>query len=193
MQRKIIRIATGTIGSVMCLAISGLAFAQAITFADLEGHAVVADIHREQAVQKKGKRFSVRMHQNWKFYVNDEHMIVFTVNTTVKTPKGTRKTKPNSSSFALDEMVKVKSRGGGHAGWSFADGTLTFTRTFPAGAYRAHFAFAQKDGRMTCSVGETFAREGGKGAIRIESAFGGQVTILKSTQLPSNCKVSKKK
>jgi hypothetical protein len=156
--------------------------------------AVNADIHRQQSVQKKGKRFTIRQHQNWKFYVNDEHVIVFTVQTTVQTPRGTRKPKPNSGRLALDETVQVKSRGGGHAGWSFSDGTLTFTRTYPAGAYRVHYAFARKeDGAMTCSVTEAFAREGGKGAIRLESAFGGTVTILSSKQLRSSCRVSKKK
>jgi hypothetical protein len=194
MQLGFAQSATRNVCSLVALvALSGLAFAQAVSFTDLEGHVVEANVHRQQAVQKKGKKFSIGQHQQWKFYVNDDEMIVFTVQTTVKTPRGARKTKPNSGSFALDELVKVKSRGGGHAGWSFADGTLTFTRTFPAGAYRAHFAFSRTDNGMRCTVTEAFAREGGKGAITIESAFGGTVTILSSRQLPSTCKVVKKK
>jgi hypothetical protein len=170
---------------------SALAQSPLVDFADLEGHAVAADLHREQLIQREGRTVKVRFHQDWTLYVNDEHYIVMRIGTTAQTPRGTRKAKPNSGSFALDEPVKLKSRGGGEGMFKFADGVLTFMRTFPAGAYRAEFAFQRSGASLTCKVTEAFAREPGK-ELKLESPFGGEITILNSKQLPSTCKVAKR-
>lgn len=192
MRCKFVQFVTGTVFPLICLiAIAAPAFAQSVTFPDLEGHAIVADLHRQQNVRREGRTFSVKVHQNWNFYLNDDQMIVMTLNTTAQTPQGTRKAKPNSGSFALDETLKIKARGGGHAVWKFADGTLTFIRTFPSGAFRVNFAFVRGPNGLTCTVTEAFAREGGK-ELKMESAFGGEITIISSKQLPSTCKVAKK-
>jgi hypothetical protein len=168
------------------------ATAQPVTMDDLAGHVVVADIYRQQNVRRDGRTANIKVHQNWVFSINSEHAIALTLNTTADTPRGIRKAKPNLGTFTLGETLKVKSRGGGHAVWTFADGTLSFTRTFPAGAYRAHFAFVRGPSGLTCRVTEAFAREGGKGELKVESVFGGEVTILNTKQLPSTCKVAKK-
>ena len=63
-------------------------------------------------------------------------------------PKGP----PASGRFSLEESREARSRGGGPGMWSFADGALHFTRTFPSGAYRAHFTFAHGEGGITCEV-----------------------------------------
>jgi hypothetical protein len=170
------------------------ASAQPVAFSELEGLAIEADIHRAQDVRRQGKTAAVRIHQNWKFSMGPEKAIALNVNTTAQTPKGRRTGEPNIGTFTLDEPRKVPSRGGGEAVWKFADGTLSFIRTFPSGAYRAHFAFVRAPSGFTCSVTEGFARENGKGEIRLESAVGGgEITILSTKQLPSTCKVSKKK
>jgi hypothetical protein len=184
-------------GQAVCAALLMTAFvgdarAQAVTMDDLAGHFVVADIYRQQTVRRDGRTATVKVHQNWAFSINSEHAIALTMNVTAETPRGTRKAKPRSNTFVLDETVKVKARGGGQAVWTFADNTLTFTRTFPAGAYRAHFAFARGPKGLTCRVTEAFAREGGKGELKMDSPFGGEVTILSTKQLPSTCRIAKK-
>ena len=194
MQKRIHRAVAVAFWSIVGLAtLTFPAFTQPVAFSELEGFAVEADIHRAQDVRREGKTAPVRIHQNWKFSIGAENSIALTVNTTAQTPKGTRKGEPNIGTFTLDEPRKVPSRGGGEAVWKFADGTLSFIRTFPSGAYRAHFAFARDSSGLTCNVTEAFAREDGSGEIRLESAVGGgQVTIVSAKQLPLTCKVSKK-
>ncbi len=140
-QRTISR----TAGSLLVLLVfSAPASAQAITFSDLEGISVVADIHRDQKNRRQNGIVSVRVHQNWRFSIGADRKIELTVSSTVHTPQGARKVPPNTGTFILDEPRRIPSLGGGEAMWSFADGTLTFVRTFPSGAYRAHFAFTRR-------------------------------------------------
>jgi hypothetical protein len=184
-------VAEAVVWALSLTALSAPAAAQAVTFEDLVGQAVVVDLHREQVIRREGRTFPIRIHQHWTYYVNDDHYIVMTLNTTVHGPQGPRKAKPSSGSFALDEVLPIKTRGGGNGVWKFADGTLTFIRTFPAGAFRAQFAFARSSTGLTCTVTETLARESGK-EIKMESPFGNEITIVSSKALPSTCKVVKK-
>jgi hypothetical protein len=176
------------------LGISAAAFAQTLTFPDLADIVVDAVINRSQEVIRGGQKKSVRVQQQWRFTIAADNTIETSVTTIALTPKGKKKSKPMRGTFILDDAQDVPSMGGGKAGWSFADGTLTFTRTFPAGAYRAAYAFARSDAGLTCTVTEAFAREGGKGPLKLQSAFGGvEVTVLSSKQLASTCKVSTQK
>ena len=160
---------------------------------DLEGLVIEADIHREQEVRRQGGTRSVRIHQNWKLSVDADKTLEFTLNTTSRGPGGgTRTAEPNFGSFKLDESRKVTSRGGGEAVWKFADGTLTFIRTLPSGAFRVNYAFTRGPSGLTCTVTDAYARENGIGEIRMTSAFGGEVTIISTKQLPSTCKVTRK-
>src|SRR3569832_121780 len=109
--------------------------AETITLSDLSGAAVEANINRRQTMQRDGRSYSIRTHQNWKFEINSDNSIDMTVNTTFETPRGTRKAPPNSGRFSLENAQDVTSRGGGKGIWNFEDGALHFTRTFPSGAY----------------------------------------------------------
>ena len=160
---------------------------------DLEGLVIEADIHREQEVRRQGGTRLVRIHQNWKLSVDADKTLEFTLNTTSRGPGGgTRTAEPNFGSFKLDESREVTSRGGGEAVWKFADGTLTFIRTLPSGAFRVNYAFTRGPSGLTCTVTDAYARENGIGEIRMTSAFGGEVTIISTKQLPSTCKVTRK-
>jgi hypothetical protein len=172
--------------------LSAPAQSQPITFADLEGYAVAADLHREQQVRQEGRTNTIRIHQTWTYYVNEDRYIVMTLKTTVQTPQGRRTAKPNTGSFTLNEPLKMKSRGGGEAVFTFAGGVLTFIRTYPAGAYRANFAFSRTKTGFACSVTEALAREKGKD-VRMESPFGGEITIVSSKSLSSTCTVTKRR
>ena len=169
------------------------ALAQPVTLSDLEGSTVQADVDREQKIRRQGNLRSVRIHQGWRIVVRPDKVIENTVDTSADTPRGSRKAPQNSGTFTLEEPRPVASRGGGEAVWKFADGTLTFIRTFPSGAYRVHFAFARSSSGLTCTVTEAFARQNGQGEIKLQSAFGdGEVTIVSAKQLASRCKVEKK-
>lgn len=167
------------------------AFAETITLSDLAGAAIEANINRRQNMQRDGRSYSIRTHQNWKFEINADNSIDMTVNTTFETPRGARKAPPNSGRFSLDDARDVMSRGGGKGIWNFDDGALHFTRTFPSGAYRAHFTFSRVDGELWCEVTEAFARQDGNRPITLASPVdGAKVTIIDSQQEPSDCKVN---
>jgi hypothetical protein len=180
------------IASVLVLAmLPAEAFAQAVTLAELAGSIVEADIHRRQTMQRKGPQFTIQTHQNWKLDINADNTIDVVVNTTVQGPRGTRKAPPNAGRFTLEQVREVRNRGGGQGIWSFADEALHFTRTFPSGAYRAHFTFTRGAAGISCNVTEAFAREDGNKPISLDSAFGdGPVTMIESQQEPSDCRVS---
>jgi len=132
----------------------------------------------------------VRIQQNWKISVEAPNRVEVTVRSTARGPRGTRQAEPNTGMFTLDQPRGVRSRGGGEALWTFADGTLTFTRTFQSGAYRSHFAFANAAEGLACTATGAFARERGKEEIRLESPFGGgMVGIVSAKQTSSSCKV----
>jgi hypothetical protein len=172
------------------LALGPPAAAEGVELSDLDGVVVEADIHREQEVRRNGRTFSNRVHQRWKLSI-DGKTIEFTNQATNRGPRGTRKTRPNSATFTLDESREVGSRGGGEALWTFADGVLTFVRTFRSGAYRVKFAFARGSDGLTCAVDAAYAREDGR-PIRLRSPFGGgEVTIVDARQTSSSCRVSK--
>lgn len=178
------------VGVLLLVLTSGPAFADTITVSDLAGAAVEANINRRQNMQRDGRAYSVQTHQNWKFELNSDNTIDMTVNTTFQTPRGTRKAPPNSGRFSLEDARDVASRGGGKGIWNFNDGALHFTRTFPSGAYRAHFTFKRVDGELRCEVTEAFAREDGNKPITLASPVdGARVSIIDSKQEPSDCKV----
>jgi hypothetical protein len=184
-------LATRKISLLLLLVLaSGDALAEAITVSDLAGAAVEANINRRQNMQRDGRAVSIQTHQYWKFEVGADKSIDMTVETTYQTPRGTRKAPPNSGRFSLDDARDVMSRGGGKGIWNFDDGALHFTRTFPSGAYRAHFTFSRVDGEIRCEVTEAFARQDGNKPITLASPVdGAKVTIIDSKQEPSDCKV----
>jgi hypothetical protein len=161
-----------------------------VKFSDLEGAVIDAVIDRDQIVRRNGQTFPVTIEQNWKISVEVPNRVEVTVRSTARGPRGTRQAEPNTGTFTLDQPRGVRSRGGGEALWTFAEGTLTFTRTFQSGAYRSHFAFANAAEGLTCTATGAFARERGKEEIRLESPFGGgMVSIVSAKQTSSSCKV----
>ena len=179
--------------AVALVALSAPASAQEVTFSDLEGHIVEADIHREQSGRRQGQTKSARFHQNWKFSFNADKSIELTIAATRHGPDGASATKPTSRTFTLDEQRNVPGLGGGEGVWTFADGTLIYIRTLLSGAYRASFAFARGSAGLTCTVTEAWGREDGRGEIKIQSPYDGrEVTIVSTKQLPSSCKVTRK-
>jgi hypothetical protein len=194
MRGKFVRPVSKTIFSILLgLLQLSPALAQPVSLSDLEGSTIQAEVDREQKIRREGNLRSVRIHQGWRIVIRPDKLIENTVDTTADTPRGTRKARQNSGMFTLEEPRPVASRGGGEAVWKFANGTLTFIRTFPSGAYRVHFAFARTSSGLTCTVTEAFARQDGRGEIKLQSAFGdGEVTIVSAKQLASSCKVEKK-
>jgi|SRR5215510_6372194 len=176
--------------SALALLSLDLPAAGQVKFSDLEGADVNAVIEFDQRVRRAGRTFPVRIQQKWKLSIRAENAIDLTVRSTARGPSGTRQAEPNTGTFTLDEPSRVRNRGGGDVLWTFAEETLTFTRTFPSGAFRAHFALANGPGGLTCTATGAFARERGKNDIQLDSPFGGGlITIVSARQAASTCKV----
>lgn len=181
------------LGLVCCVTPAFPASAEEVKFVDLDGVVIDASFTRDQVHRREGQTISAKMVGTWKVAIEPDHQVRFTYKVVGHTSRGTREAKPVSGIFALDEKVEVQTRGHGVAMWTFGDGTLTFTRTQEAGAYRFSFSFAASPNGMTCSVREAFAREDGKGEIKLRSPFDGSpVTIISTKLVSSSCKVSKK-
>ena len=180
---------------VQALLLAGLAVpasAQTIAWSDLEGRTVLAEITREQVVQRQ-HQVKLRVHDDIRLSIGPADIIRFSNSSTVHSPGGANKLDPVDTAFTLNETRRVARDGGGDAVWQFSDGTLTFIRTFQAGARRMTFAFARGSDGLTCSAGFAFAREDGKGPVRMTTPQGQQQTIVSAKQLSSKCKVMDRK
>jgi hypothetical protein len=175
------------------LGLSGLAptlSADDVTLAELEGVPLQAEIGMEQTVRRQGGTAQATITQQWSLTINSDRTVGFDVASTARSALGTRKAEPVRGTVALEEARQIPTLGGGLAMWSFAAGTLTFTRTLPGGAYRVRFVFERAPQGLICTVNAGYARENGKGAIRLQSPFGGgEVTIVDARQVASSCNV----
>jgi hypothetical protein len=176
------------VSSLVLFAFCSSAVCEPVTFNDLAGLDITANMYRAQDIRREGRSISMKVDQRWQISVNGDNTIAMTVDTTFHTPQGTRKAPPNSGSFTLDEAREVRSRGGGKGAWAFANSALTFTRTFPSGAFRVNLELSRNGDEITCTAKEAFAREGNKNIV-VESPFGGEVTILSAKQLSSDCSI----
>ena len=167
------------------------AWSEAVTFADLDGLAVEAHIVREQTNQRDGRTFPVKVETDWALAIGPEQAITVTARTTAHARRKTRRDGPHTGVFRLDQPRPLGSEGDDGA-LTFADGTLTFIRTYRSGARRLTIRFARTDGGLTCTADFAFARESGSGPVRRESRHTGrEVAILAARQVSSTCRVVK--
>jgi hypothetical protein len=165
---------------------------QTVAWSDLEGLTVLAETTRQQVVQRQ-QTIQLRVHDVMTVSIDPGNIINFLNNTTVHGPGGANRLEPAAATFTLEVTRPVARDGGGDAVWRFADGTLTFIRTFPSGARRMTFAFARGPNGLTCTASFAFAREDGGGPVRTVTPQGQPQTILSATQLSSQCKVVERK
>ena len=195
-EMKILMLLLGLVG-ISAQALGETARTQAaatpgsVTFGELEGFIIEANIVRDQLTQRDGRQVPQQAHISRKIVIGPEVSIQSTVNVTFYNPHGQRKAEPRTGSFILDQSRHVGSRGGGQGVWHFEEGTLTFTRTFEQGAFRIKFAFSRKDEGLSCQASESFARENGTGPIAMQSANGQPITMIRAKQISSNCRVFK--
>src|ERR1700731_3081223 len=104
MRGKFVRPVSKTVFSILLgLLQLSPALAQPVTFSDLEGSTVQADVDRDQKIRREGNLRSVRIHQGWRIVIRPDKLIENTVDTTADTPRGTRKARQNSGMFTLEE------------------------------------------------------------------------------------------
>ena len=164
----------------------------ALKFSDLEGLEVAAKVFHDQVVWRDGREAPVKLERDVKVVIGPGDSIHFTVIPTVQGPRGKRQGQTISGPFTLGQVQETASVGGGSGVWNYADGALTFVRTFKGGAFRSTITFARSGGGFSCTINEGFAREGGAGAISLNSPVdGAPITILSAKQTSSRCTAKK--
>ena len=163
-----------------------------VKLSELQGRMVHGKIVTERVMRKGGRQFPVKTKMDWKLKVQESDAVWQEVRQTVTNPRGTRETDPLTRTFPLGKPVTVGSRGGGEAMYSFSDGTLTFVRTFKKGAFRMSTEFARGgDGKLTCVMTGSHAREEGTGAVELVNPFDGQpMSIVSYKQVSSSCEIA---
>jgi hypothetical protein len=181
------------VGPLPLLAAISPALGQAVTLADLEGAAIEVRLLRQQTVLREGREHSNQFQNDLKIEIGPADRIQQTNTTTAYTARGTRKGKTTSGWWTLERPRETTSRGGGHGVWIFADGTLTFLRTFQGGALKRVFAFTGGGaGGLNCTATQTFAREQGVHGIVLESAVDNvPIVILSTKPISAMCRVTK--
>lgn len=169
------------------------ACAQAVTFADLRGAMVEASVTYQQDRRTQGGDVSGGVRQDWRFTLGPADAIQYASTITAFGPRGSRTSSPNTGTARLERPGQARSHGGGHGLWVFANGTLTFLRTYQGdGGYKRSIAFRRSHEGFTCTIRTAFARENGRGAIRFTSPVSGaNVEILSAKPISSNCRVIK--
>jgi hypothetical protein len=163
---------------------------QDLTLDDLHGIEVNMKIVRQQIQRRDGPEYPVKIDIDWTIIIQPEGMIRQTIVSIAHTPRGTQKPITLATSFVLDKPQQVGSFGDGHGVWQFKEGTLTFVRTFPVGAYRNNIAFTRDADGLKCVSTEAFARENGK--ITLNSMVdGARINIISSKQISSRCSVKR--
>jgi len=182
----------GALALLFILVPSLAARGQPVSLSDLEGATIDADVVRAQLIERHSHTFSVTVRQHWRVAIFPEGRVQLTFNTSAQGPFGERVAPQSGGPFALNQSREVRSRGGGQAIWLFTGNKLTFIRTFPSGALRMRFAVFRGPSGLSCNASGAFAREVGKGPVRLVSPFGGgEIAVLRSRQTSSSCKITK--
>jgi hypothetical protein len=175
---------------LLLAAISSPASGQAVTLADLEGALVEVRFLRQQTISREGRELSNQFQNDLKIEIGPADTIRQTNSPTAYTTRGTRTGKTTSGSWTLERPQETPTRGGGHGIWIFADGTLTFLRTFQGGALKRVFAFTRGAGGLTCTATQTFAREQGVRGIVLDSGIDNVPTVILSTKpISAMCRI----
>jgi len=166
------------------------ALAQSITITDLDGWLIEATVTREQVHRTKNRDSTITVDQTWSLELGPGLQIKSTSRPQVR---GRPQAPAGTGIFRLNEAREVGDRGGGMARWTLEEGTLTFTRTYVQGAFRAQFALTRKDRGFDCSAKSFFAREGGTGDVTFWSPVAGTMTtVLSWRHVSDTCRVSKR-
>jgi hypothetical protein len=163
-----------------------------VTFAELTGSVIEASVVRDQVVRREGKTFPVRMQNDVKFVIGPADRVQQSVTPISETHRSRRIGATVTAPFQLEQSRSLAGRGGGEGVVTFTDGVLTFLRTFKKGAFKRTIALSRGPDGLTCTAGETFAREEGVGNIVLNSGFDDTpVTIISYKQISSTCRVLK--
>src|SRR5690606_21988970 len=120
----------------------GVAHAQAVTPADLDGYRVDTRVVLDQRIRRAGREFGVQMHFGAQIVFEPDNVVAFEFSSEGFGPRGARRAPVRKGRALLGKAVEAKA--GGHAKWEFEDGTLTMIRIFgDAGGFKRTISFTR--------------------------------------------------
>ena len=181
---------TGLLIAILAITSFVPALSQQITITDLDGWLIEATVTREQVNRIKDRESTSTVDQSWSVELGPGLQVKSTSRPQVR---GRPEAPAGTGIFRLGEAREVSNFGGGMGRWTLEEGTLTFTRTYVQGAFRAQFVLTRKDRGFDCSAKNFFAREGGTGDVTFWSTGAGtMMTVLRWRQVSDTCRVSKR-
>jgi hypothetical protein len=174
---------------------AGQATTGPVTWAELEGAVIEADILSDRLSERDGRQIPSQAHRRWKIVISAGDWIEVTTSATHRFARGEVKEEPTSGAAILDQPTNAHAGGPGDQMWHFEQETLAYTRNFEqsATAYRLKFVFSRGSDRLNCQVSHSWARENGTtGPMKMTSTADGlPVTMISDRQRSANCRVSK--
>ena len=164
--------------------------AQAVTFQELHGRVVEAQVTQQRQVKSDlGSGTHVAKHV-FVTAIKEDGTIEHTQAITITLKNGKANTRSWKAASKLDEPHAFRD---GQSVVVFKDAALVRLRTLDEGGSFLKYVFAQGPRGLTCSVEFDFAKEEGVGKIRSKAVnFGKQVQILSSKELSRGCSVKSK-
>lgn len=170
-----------------------LAFAQAITPADLEDHVVETSVTMDRRLQMRGREVPNRLDMRLRVKFLRDNAIEFQMTSTSHMRRGAKDGPVLKGQVVLGVIYDARSNDGGQAAWYFEHGTLTSLRTFgDAGGFKRTISFSRNAKGLNCTASASYFHEDGIGRIATRSVIdNAPLTILSAKQVSSTCKVSK--
>jgi hypothetical protein len=163
----------------------------AVTWAELDGAVIEAEMVFNRILEQNGHQFAQQAHPSWKIVISGDWMRT-TWSATFRGPHTEQKAGPITGAAILNQPQKQTVGGPGQGVWHFEEETLTFTRTFKAGASRLKFVFSREGEALSCQASQSYAREHGSGPLNMDSATDrSALTMVSDQQQSQKCRVSK--
>jgi hypothetical protein len=179
----------GLVGGALA---ASAAHAQPVTFDDLKGTTIVANVvyaqtfrrlHDGQVVTNTNAQ-TITLKIGTGSDIDQTHV----VSITAANGRHIGSTKLQAT-FTLNKPQKGKF---GEVVWFFDEGKLVRLQTFASGGRRVSISFKRSGGGLGCSVDAPFAREDGAGTMQTTAAVGGfKIEWLSVKQTSASCRIGK--
>jgi hypothetical protein len=140
----------------------------AATLADLNAVTIEGSIVHQQVIHRDGHQYPNQTRFDLKVSIRDGR-IEGSSRSSGRDFRGPYKGKVQPISSTIEKPVVSGNYGGGNGVWFMNERTLTSLFVFKdGGAFKREIFFSRADNVLACTIKDTFARENGTGAHRVE-------------------------
>jgi hypothetical protein len=160
---------------------------------DLVDTAITSTVWRAETLRDQGKEYSGKIKSDVEIVFGKlGDPVQFSQTSTWIGATGRTSTTTTSGS-GLPGKPKATSAAGGGDGVGFLNnGTIYYIRTLKAGGFKFEFKLERTSKGLACTSRETYMKERGTDAIRLNSHTGRPIVLVNSKQISSTCRVIKR-